>query len=120
MTTQISSAHEILHRLDSEILIFDGATGTYLQQHGLESGGCPELMNADAPDTIRQMARDYFDAGSDFVPYQLPSAAPSSVYSTTKPKTASPNSTPSPPNTPSPKPDPANTSPVPSDLPASS
>lgn len=67
MTTQISSAHEILHRLDSEILIFDGATGTYLQQHGLESGGCPELMNADAPDTIRQMARDYFDAGSDFV-----------------------------------------------------
>ena len=67
MTTQISSAHEILQRLENEILIFDGATGTYLQQHGLESGGCPELMNADAPETIQGMARVYFDAGSDIV-----------------------------------------------------
>ena len=67
MTTQISSSHEILQRLENEILIFDGATGTYLQQHGLESGGCPELMNADAPETIRGMARAYFDAGSDIV-----------------------------------------------------
>ena len=67
MTTQTSSAHEIMHRLDNEILIFDGATGTYLQQHGLESGGCPELMNSDAPDTVRGMARAYFDAGCDFV-----------------------------------------------------
>ena len=67
MTTQISSSHEIIQRLENEILIFDGATGTYLQQHGLESGGCPELMNADAPETIRGMARAYFDAGSDIV-----------------------------------------------------
>ncbi len=67
MTTQVSSAHKILQRLENEVLIFDGATGTYLQQHGLESGGCPELMNADSPDTIRGMARAYFDAGSDIV-----------------------------------------------------
>lgn len=67
MTTQISASHEILQRLENEVLVFDGATGTYLQQHGLESGGCPELMNADAPETIRGMARAYFDAGSDIV-----------------------------------------------------
>ena len=67
MTTQVSSTHEILHRLENQTLIFDGATGTYLQQHGLESGGCPELMNADASDTVRGMARAYFDAGSDIV-----------------------------------------------------
>ncbi len=67
MTTQTSSAHEIIQRLENEILILDGATGTYLQQHGLESGGSPELMNADTPDTIRGMARDYFDAGSNIV-----------------------------------------------------
>ena len=67
MATQVKSTHEILQRLDNEILVFDGATGTYLQQHGLESGGCPELMNADAPDTIRGMAPEYFDAGSDIV-----------------------------------------------------
>ena len=67
MTTQVKSNHEILQRLENEILIFDGATGTYLQQHGLESGGCPELMNADAPETVQGMARVYFDAGSDIV-----------------------------------------------------
>lgn len=67
MTKLTPSSHEILERLENEVLIFDGATGTYLQQHGLESGGCPELMNADAPDVIRGMAGAYFDAGADIV-----------------------------------------------------
>ena len=32
-----------LERLDSgNVLVSDGATGTYLQSHGLEPGGCPE------------------------------------------------------------------------------
>ncbi len=58
----------ILDRLAAgETLIFDGATGTYLQQHGLEPGGSPELMNANNPDVIRGMAKNYFDAGSDIV-----------------------------------------------------
>ena len=68
MTTDTTvEKHEILRRLEDEQLVFDGATGTYLQQHGLESGGCPELMNADAPEVIRGMAKAYFDAGSDIV-----------------------------------------------------
>ena len=50
-----------------ELLISDGATGTYLQQNGLEPGGCPEILNAENPDLIQQMARDYFEAGSDIV-----------------------------------------------------
>jgi 5-methyltetrahydrofolate--homocysteine methyltransferase len=58
----------ILDRLASgEILVFDGATGTYLQDHGLEPGGCPELLNAEKPELIQQMAADYFAAGSDMV-----------------------------------------------------
>ncbi len=58
----------ILDRLAAgETLFFDGATGTYLQNHGLGPGGSPELMNADNPDVIRQMAAHYFDAGSDIV-----------------------------------------------------
>ncbi len=58
----------ILDRLAAgETLIFDGATGTYLQNNGLEPGGSPELMNASAPDTIKGMAEHYFDAGSDIV-----------------------------------------------------
>ena len=50
-----------------EILVSDGATGTYLQQRGLEAGGCPEFLNAERPDLLRRMAADYFDAGSDMV-----------------------------------------------------
>lgn len=48
-------------------LISDGATGSYLQFHGLEPGGCPEEMNASRPEVIKQMAREYFQAGSDMV-----------------------------------------------------
>jgi 5-methyltetrahydrofolate--homocysteine methyltransferase len=58
----------ILDRLATgQILVLDGATGTYLQEHGLEPGGCPELMNDTNPDVVRQMASDYFAAGSDMV-----------------------------------------------------
>ena len=58
----------ILDRLArGEVLISDGATGTYLQEHGLEPGGCPEELNASRPEVVRDMARDYFEAGSDMV-----------------------------------------------------
>ena len=50
-----------------DVLISDGATGTYLQEHGLEPGGCPEEFNASHPDVVRGMAREYFAAGSDMV-----------------------------------------------------
>lgn len=49
------------------VMISDGATGTYLQDRGLEAGGCPEAFNVDHPDIVRGMARDYFDAGADIV-----------------------------------------------------
>ena len=58
----------ILERLArGETLISDGATGTYLQQHGLEPGGCPEEFNATHPEVVRGMAQEYFEAGSDLV-----------------------------------------------------
>lgn len=58
----------ILDRLGTgDLLISDGATGTYLQQHGLEPGGCPEEFNVSHPDVVRGMARDYFEAGADMV-----------------------------------------------------
>ncbi len=62
------SNRTLLERLRrGELLISDGATGTYLQQRGLEPGGCPEEFNASHPEVVRDMARDYFDAGSDMV-----------------------------------------------------
>lgn len=58
----------ILDRLAAgEILVFDGATGSYLQEHGLEPGACPELMNAEQPEIVQEMAAQYFAAGSDMV-----------------------------------------------------
>ena len=58
----------ILERLArNETLISDGATGTYLQDHGLEPGGCPEEFNVSRPDVVKGMARSYFEAGSDMV-----------------------------------------------------
>ncbi len=58
----------LLERLKrGDLLISDGATGTFLQQNGLEPGGCPEEFNASHPDVVRKMAREYFEAGSDLV-----------------------------------------------------
>jgi len=59
---------KLLERLASgEVLVSDGATGTYLQSHGLEAGGCPDAFNLTHPEIVRQMAADYFAAGSDMV-----------------------------------------------------
>ncbi len=67
--TQTITAHATLpERIAAgETLISDGATGTWLQAHGLEPGGCPEEFNATRPELVRQMAREYFEAGSDMV-----------------------------------------------------
>lgn len=58
----------LLNRLaQEEPIISDGATGTYLQMHGLEPGGCPEAFNADHPDIVRGMSAAYSEAGSEMV-----------------------------------------------------
>jgi len=58
----------ILDRLArGDILIADGATGTYLQAHDLEPGACPEEMNVTHPGIVRQAAEEFFAAGSDLV-----------------------------------------------------
>ena len=62
-----NSTLTVLQRLErGETLISDGATGTYLQHHGLGDGD-PEEWNASHPDVVRGMAKAYFDAGSDMV-----------------------------------------------------
>jgi len=58
----------LLERLErGEPMISDGATGTYLQSHGLEPGGCPEEFNASHPELVKGMSKEYFEAGSDMV-----------------------------------------------------
>ena len=67
MTQTEAPTLTILDRLArGDLLISDGATGSYLQQHGLGDGD-PEEWNATHPEVVQAMAKGYFDAGSDMV-----------------------------------------------------
>ncbi|HOJ23248.1 MAG TPA: homocysteine S-methyltransferase family protein [Armatimonadota bacterium] len=50
-----------------EILISDGAMGTFLQEKGLKPGECPEAWCISHPDVVRGIAAAYVEAGSDIV-----------------------------------------------------
>ncbi len=49
------------------ILVADGALGTYLQAQGLPPGTPPELWNAEQPDTVRSIHQAYLDAGAQIL-----------------------------------------------------
>lgn len=52
---------------EGKFLLFDGAMGTMLQKAGLKTGELPETYNMTNPDIIRQIHKEYVDAGSDVV-----------------------------------------------------
>jgi len=52
---------------NGEILISDGAWGTFLHRKGLKPGECPELWCVEHPDDVFDIARSYIDAGADMV-----------------------------------------------------
>jgi 5-methyltetrahydrofolate--homocysteine methyltransferase len=52
---------------DNEILISDGAWGTFLQQKGLQPGECPELWNITHREAVLSIAQSYVDAGSNMI-----------------------------------------------------
>lgn len=53
--------------LGKELLYFDGAMGTLLQEQGLQAGEYPENWNISHPDRIVEIHRRYFAAGSNIV-----------------------------------------------------
>lgn len=58
----------LLERLAAgEILISDGAMGTFLQAKGLNPGESPELWCVTNPEAVKSVAEAYIDAGSDIV-----------------------------------------------------
>jgi 5-methyltetrahydrofolate--homocysteine methyltransferase len=50
-----------------DILISDGAMGTYLQAKGLNPGECMELWCVSHPDVVKGIHEDYIAAGADIV-----------------------------------------------------
>lgn len=47
--------------------IFDGAMGTMLQAAGLEEGYCPELLNVEKPNVVKDIHGKYLQHGADII-----------------------------------------------------
>ena len=52
---------------DGAILVADGAMGTMLLEHGLETGTPPESINRTRPEVLEEIARLYLEAGADII-----------------------------------------------------
>jgi len=52
---------------EGKILLSDGAMGTELFKRGLQFGNCPELLNIEKPEVLKEIAMAYLNAGSDLV-----------------------------------------------------
>jgi 5-methyltetrahydrofolate--homocysteine methyltransferase len=58
----------ILDKLNkNEILLSDGAWGTFLQDKGMTPGECPELWNITHRNEVLDIAKSYLLAGSDII-----------------------------------------------------
>ena len=58
----------LLERIGAgEVLISDGAMGTFLHAKGLTAGECPESWCVSHPDVVKSIAAAYVAAGSDIV-----------------------------------------------------
>jgi len=59
---------KIVEKIKSKnILISDGAWGTFLYAKGLKGGECPELWNIEHSDDVFDIAKSYIDAGADMI-----------------------------------------------------
>lgn len=54
-------------KLEKEIIVFDGGTGTYLYEKGIFINRCFEELNLSNPDLVKQVHRDYLLAGADVI-----------------------------------------------------
>ena len=54
-------------RLQNEIIVFDGGTGTYLYDKGVFINRCFEEMNSTNPELVTEVHRDYINAGADVI-----------------------------------------------------
>ena len=66
---------EYLDAVSRRVVVFDGATGTWLQTQNLTTGdfggpdleGCNEILSITRPDVIERLHRAYLDVGADVV-----------------------------------------------------
>lgn len=53
--------------LKNEFVYLDGAMGTVLQARGLEMGGIPEVLNIEKPEWLKDIHKQYIEAGADII-----------------------------------------------------
>ncbi len=58
---------ELKDRLGREIILFDGAMGTVLQQRGLKAGDVPEKLNIEKSKEIIDIHKSYLEAGAEIL-----------------------------------------------------
>jgi homocysteine S-methyltransferase len=54
-------------RLQKEVIVFDGGVGTYLYEKGIFINTCFDELNLTNPDIVREVHRDYVNAGADVI-----------------------------------------------------
>ena len=58
---------ELRQEIRSRRLIFDGGTGSLLQENGLKAGEFPEIWNITHPEVCKRIHLDYLEAGADLI-----------------------------------------------------
>ena len=58
---------DIREWIKNDILLFDGAMGTMLQERGMKSGALPEELNLTSPEIVTEIHKEYVRAGADVV-----------------------------------------------------
>ena len=54
-------------KIGEKVILFDGAMGTMIQKKGLALGELPELLNVTEPEKIKEIHREYKEAGCDVI-----------------------------------------------------
>jgi methionine synthase / methylenetetrahydrofolate reductase(NADPH) len=67
MTSTTNRALEFREQLSQRILVADGAMATMLYSSGIFINRCFDELNLSSPDLVRQIHRDYADAGAEIL-----------------------------------------------------
>ncbi len=52
---------------ENKIILFDGATGSLLQQMGIKTDSAPEMLNITHKEVLQEIGRDYINAGCEIL-----------------------------------------------------
>jgi 5-methyltetrahydrofolate--homocysteine methyltransferase len=60
-------AGSIFELIKEQTVLLDGGFGTELISRGFPQGACPEQWNVENPEVVKEIHKNYYDAGSDAV-----------------------------------------------------